>query len=60
MKRVRPITILIASVLALAAYAIPMMANPGVKELKNRPWIGTLDTFKEYRLKGAPIGFAPE
>jgi len=43
-----------------AAYAVPTMANPGVKEQKAGPWIGTLATFQEYRLKGAPIGFAPD
>jgi hypothetical protein len=43
-----------------AAYAVPTMANPGVKEQKGGPWIGTLATFREYRLKGAPIGFAPD
>ncbi len=34
------------------------MCNPGVKEVG--PHKGTLATFKEYRLKGAPIGFAPD
>ena len=43
-----------------AAYAVPTMCNPGVKEQKGGPWIGTLATFREYRLKGAPIGFAPD
>ena len=43
-----------------AAYAVPTMCNPGVKEQKGGPWIGTLATFQEYRLKGAPIGFAPD
>jgi len=43
-----------------AVYGVPVMCNPGVKERKNRPWIGTLETFKEFRLKGAPIGFAPD
>jgi hypothetical protein len=43
-----------------AVYAIPIMCNPGVKEKKNLPWIGTLATFQEYRAKGAPIGFAPD
>ena len=36
------------------------MCNPGVKEKPNLPWTGTLATFKEYRAKGAPIGFAPD
>jgi pimeloyl-ACP methyl ester carboxylesterase len=43
-----------------AAYAIPTMCNPGAKELKKLPYIGTLATFQEYRAKGAPIGFAPD
>jgi hypothetical protein len=43
-----------------SAYAVPTMCNPGVKEKPNMPWTGTLATFKEYRLKGAPIGFAPD
>jgi len=41
-----------------AAYTIPTMCNPGAKELG--PRVGTLATFQEYRLKGAPIGFAPD
>jgi len=36
------------------------MCNPGVKEKRGGPWTGTLATFQEYRLKGAPIGFAPD
>ena len=40
------------------AYAVPTMCNPGAKE--GGPYKGTLATFKEYRLKGAPIGFAPD
>jgi pimeloyl-ACP methyl ester carboxylesterase len=43
-----------------AAYGIPMMCNPGVKEQGRGPWIGTLATFQERRAKGAPIGFAPD
>jgi poly(3-hydroxybutyrate) depolymerase len=43
-----------------ATYTIPYMSNPGIKELKNLPYIGTLNTFKEYRAKGSPIGFAPD
>ena len=43
-----------------ALYGIPMMCNPGMKELRNGPFIGTLATFQEYRAKGAPIGFAPD
>ena len=41
-------------------YTIPYMSNPGIKELTRAPYFGTLATFKEYRAKGAPIGFAPD
>jgi len=44
----------------VAAYAVPAMGNPGVKEKPNRPWVGPLATFQEYRAKGAPVGFAPD
>jgi hypothetical protein len=51
-------------VLPAAAYEIPMMANPGVKENGdkrfNTAWTGALAMFKDYRAKGAPIGFAPD
>ena len=40
------------------AYKVPMMSNPGAKE--SGPYTGTLATFKQYRLKGAPVGFAPD
>src|SRR6266851_4088503 len=43
-----------------AVYGIPSVCNSGVKEKPNRPWLGPLATFKEYRAKGAPIGFAPD
>ena len=43
-----------------AAYGVPAMCNPGVKEQPNTPWRGPLATFQEYRAKGAPIGFAPD
>jgi len=43
-----------------AVYGIPSMCNPGVKEKPNRPWVGPLATFQEYRANGAPIGFAPD
>jgi len=47
-----------------AAYAIPMMCNPGARENGdkrfNGAWTGTLAMFKAYRAKGAPIGFAPD
>jgi len=43
-----------------AVYSIPIMTNPGIKEKNNRPGIGSLATFQEYRSKGAPIGFAED
>jgi len=43
-----------------AVYKIPSMCNPGVKEKPHVPWSGTLATFREYRAKGTPIGFAPD
>lgn len=43
-----------------AVYAIPIMTNPGIKERNNRPGIGSLATFQEYRSEGAPIGFAED
>ena len=43
-----------------AVYAIPAMSNPGKKEGPGGPYGGTLATFKEFRAKGAPIGFAPD
>lgn len=43
-----------------AVYAIPIITNPGIKEKNNRPGIGSLATFQEYRSKGAPIGFAED
>ncbi len=47
-----------------AAMKIPMMANPGEKEREGKPakgaWGGSLDMFKSYRAKGAPIAFAPD
>jgi hypothetical protein len=51
-------------VLPASAYEIPMMANPGAKENGdkrfNGAWTGSLAMFKDYRAKGAPIGFAPD
>jgi len=41
-----------------AAYGVPTMTNPGVKEAG--PRVGSLATFKEYRAKGAAIGYAPD
>ncbi len=43
-----------------AVYAIPIMTNPGIKERRRRPEIGSIATFQEYRSKGAPIGFAED
>ncbi len=47
-----------------AAYAIPAMCNPGVKEKGHKQfhsaWTGGLAMFRAYRAKGAPIGFAPD
>jgi hypothetical protein len=47
-----------------AAYAVPVMCNPGTKEKGDKrfdgAWTGTLAMFKAYRSKGAPIGFAPD
>jgi hypothetical protein len=47
-----------------AAYAIPVMCNPGAKENGDKrfsgAWNGTLAMFKAYRAHGAPIGFAPD
>src|SRR6266478_1765580 len=43
-----------------AVYGIPSICNSGVKEKPNRPWVGPLATFQEYRAKGVPIGFAPD
>ena len=47
-----------------AAYAIPVMCNPGAKEKEDKrfsgAWTGTFAMFQAYRAKGAPIGFAPD
>jgi len=47
-----------------AAMGVPMMANPGVKERGherfNGAWTSTLEMFRAYRARGAPIGFAPD
>jgi hypothetical protein len=43
-----------------AVYEIPTMTNAGVLEKKNLPWGGSIATFREYRAKGALIGFAPD
>jgi acetyl esterase/lipase len=41
-----------------AAYKVPEMGNPGAKE--GGPYTGGLAVFKQYRAKGAPVGFAPD
>lgn len=43
-----------------AIYGIPMMTNAGVLEKQNLPWEGSIQTLKEYRSHGTPIGFAPD
>lgn len=47
-----------------AAYGIPTMCNPGLKERDDKrfagAWTGSEAMFQAYRAKGAPIGFAPD
>lgn len=47
-----------------AAYAIPMMLNPGAKEKDDKrfagAWTGSMAMFEAYRAKGALVGFAPD
>jgi pimeloyl-ACP methyl ester carboxylesterase len=43
-----------------AVYGIPTMCNSGVKEERRPTFFGAMATFLEYRLNGAPIGFAPD
>lgn len=47
-----------------SVYQVPVMCNPGIKEKGdkrfNGAWTGSLEMFKGYRAKGAPIGFAPD
>jgi len=47
-----------------AAYAIPMVCNPGVKERDEErfkgAWDGSIAMFELYRPHGAPIAFAPD
>ena len=47
-----------------AAYVVPMMLNPGIKERDDArfagAWDGSMAMFKAYRAKGAPVGFAPD
>lgn len=46
------------------AYGIPMMLNPGGKEKDDQrfagAWNGSMAMFEAYRVKGAPVGFAPD
>ena len=48
----------------VAAYGVPTMCNPGVKERDDKrfssAWTGALEMFHAYRAKGAPIAFAPD
>jgi Esterase PHB depolymerase len=50
--------------LAALVYSVPVMCNPGAKENGdkrfNGAWTGTLEMFRAYRARGAPIGFAPD
>ncbi len=47
-----------------AAYAIPIVANAGIKERKADgsigPWEGSKTIFEEYRARGGLIAFAPD
>lgn len=47
-----------------AAYAIPLVLNPGAKEEGDKrfagAWTGSMAMFKAYRAKGAPVCFAPD
>lgn len=47
-----------------AAYRIPIVSNPGVKERDDErfkgAWDGGLAMFRAYRAQGAPIAFAPD
>jgi hypothetical protein len=47
-----------------AAYAVPIMLNPGAKEKGDKrfdgAWTGSLAMFRAYRAKGAPAGLAPD
>jgi hypothetical protein len=50
--------------ISAAAYGIPVVCNPGVKERDNKrfrvAWDGALAMFKAYRARGAPIAFVPD
>jgi hypothetical protein len=43
-----------------AVYGVPIMCNAGVKEKPRDAWAGPLALFEEYRVKGAPVSFAPD
>jgi pimeloyl-ACP methyl ester carboxylesterase len=47
-----------------AAYDVPVMGNPGLKEKSDprfrRAWDGLLAMLEAYRAHGAPLGFAPD
>lgn len=47
-----------------AAYGIPVVLNPGVKERGhaqfNGAWTGSLQLFEHFRTNGAPVAFAPD
>ncbi len=47
-----------------AAYGIPAMCNPGLKERDDKrfagAWTGSDAMFRAWRAEGAPIGFAPD
>ncbi len=47
-----------------AAFGVPVVLNPGIKEKGdarfNGAWTGTLKFFEQFRVKGAPVAFAPD
>lgn len=47
-----------------AAYEVPVVCNPGVKERDDKrfkgAWTGAVDLFRAFRAKEAPICFAPD
>ena len=47
-----------------AAFGVPVVLNPGVKERGhaqfNGAWTGSLQFFEQFRSKGAPVAFAPD
>ena len=44
----------------VAAWAVPVMGNAGIKERERGAWINTLARARESRSKGGPAGFAPD